>query len=124
MAAHVVPCAIIASQSSRATSAAYARSANRASSGKMLRSSQSSSGPLALPITRVCGKWTCVSTNPGSSTVPGWVSDSGESGAAGPTDTMRPAASSSIAASASSSKRGSSARGQSTRPRSVRGTGG
>ena len=61
-----------------ATEAAYDASASRASSGSAHFSSQSSSGMPSPPIARTCGKCTCVSTKPGSTSPLAQVDDSSE----------------------------------------------
>ena len=63
----VVPAATRPATSSPATVAAYDVEARRSSSGRAHRSSHSSSGMPRAPITRTWGKWTWVSTRPGSS---------------------------------------------------------
>ena len=66
----VVPAASSPSRNSAATARAYAWSASLLSSGSAHRSSQSSSGMPSPPIARICGKWTWVSTKPGTSIPP------------------------------------------------------
>ena len=93
----VVPARTSPSTNSAATVPAYPVSAIRASSGSAQSFNQSSSGMPSPPITRTWGKWTWVSTSPGSSTPPvrSTTSSSGRAArtrANGPRSTTTPAA--------------------------------
>ena len=104
----VVPEASRPPRNSSATSRAYARLASLLSSGRAHRSSQSSSGMPSPPIARIWGKWTCVSTKPGTSIPSGsWVTGSpgysAHSAASVPRAQMTPSRTQTAPASASAS---------------------